>query len=32
MTLYQVAEEITRRLASTFLRGEDGRRPVNGGN
>jgi hypothetical protein len=31
MNLYQVAEEISRRLASIFLRGEDGRRPVYGG-
>ena len=31
LTLYQVAEEISRRLASMFLRGEDGRRPVFGG-
>jgi hypothetical protein len=31
MTLYQVAEEISRRLASMFLRGKDGRRPVYGG-
>ena len=31
MNLYQVAEEISRRLASMFLRGKDGRRPVNGG-
>jgi hypothetical protein len=31
MTLYEVAEEITRRLASIFLRGSDGRRPVHGG-
>ncbi len=31
MTLYQVAEEISRRLASIFLRDEDGRRPVHGG-
>jgi hypothetical protein len=31
MTLYQVAEEIGRRLANIFLRGKDGRRPVNGG-
>jgi hypothetical protein len=31
MTLYQVAEEIARRLASIFLKGKDGRRPVNGG-
>jgi hypothetical protein len=30
MTLYQVAEEITRRLAAIFLRGADGRRPVYG--
>jgi Glycosyl hydrolase family 63 C-terminal domain len=31
MTLYQVAEEMTRRLASIFLRDKDGRRPVYGG-
>jgi hypothetical protein len=31
MTLYQVAEEITRRLANIFLRGTDGRRPAYGG-
>jgi hypothetical protein len=31
MTLYGVAQEIGRRLASTFLRGADGRRPVYGG-
>ena len=31
MTLYQVAEEITRRLASIFLRDKDGHRPVHGG-
>jgi hypothetical protein len=31
MTLYQVAEEITRRLASIFLRDREGRRPVYGG-
>ena len=31
MTLYQVAEELSRRLASLFLRGSDGRRPVYGG-
>jgi hypothetical protein len=31
MTLYQVAEEIARRLASIFLRDQDGRRPVYGG-
>ena len=30
MTLYQVAEEITRRLTSIFLQGVDGRRPVYG--
>ena len=30
MTLYQVAEEIARRLAGIFLRDEKGRRPVNG--
>jgi hypothetical protein len=30
MTLYQVAEEITRRLTGIFLRGKDGRRPVYG--
>jgi hypothetical protein len=30
MTLYEVAEEITRRLAGIFLRGADGRRPVYG--
>jgi hypothetical protein len=30
MNLYQVAEEITRRLAAIFLRDPDGRRPVNG--
>ncbi|HVO09477.1 MAG TPA: glucosidase [Vicinamibacteria bacterium] len=29
-TLYQVAEEITRRLASTFLRDDKGHRPVYG--
>ena len=32
MTLWEVAEEISRRLASIFLRGSDGRRPVYGGN
>ena len=32
MNLYQVAEEISRRLAALFLRGPDGRRPVYGGN
>jgi hypothetical protein len=31
MNLYQVAEEISRRLAGIFLRGKDGRRPVYGG-
>jgi hypothetical protein len=31
MTLYQVAEEIGRRLAAIFLRGPDGTRPVYGG-
>jgi hypothetical protein len=31
MTLYQVAEEISRRVGSIFLRGADGRRPVYGG-
>ncbi len=31
MNLYQVAEEISRRLAAIFLRGPDGRRPVYGG-
>ena len=31
MTLYQVAEELARRLASIFTRDEQGRRPVYGG-
>jgi hypothetical protein len=31
MTLYQVAEEIGRRLTSVFLKDQSGRRPVNGG-
>jgi hypothetical protein len=31
LTLYQVAEEITHRLASIFLKDKDGRRPVYGG-
>jgi hypothetical protein len=31
MNLYQVAEEIARRLAAIFLRDADGRRPVYGG-
>ncbi|HEX6738030.1 MAG TPA: glucosidase, partial [Vicinamibacteria bacterium] len=30
MTLYEVAEEITRRLSATFLRDQSGRRPVHG--
>src|SRR5262249_54004635 len=30
MTLYQVAEEISRRLAGIFLQGVDGQRPVYG--
>ena len=31
MNLYQVAEEIARRMVSIFLRNENGRRPVYGG-
>jgi hypothetical protein len=31
MTLLEVAQELTRRLAGTFLRDGDGRRPVYGG-
>jgi hypothetical protein len=31
MTLYEVAQELSRRLASTFLRDENGKRPVYGG-
>jgi hypothetical protein len=31
MNLYHVAEELSRRLTSIFLKGQDGRRPVNGG-
>jgi hypothetical protein len=31
MNLFDVAKEITRRLAGTFLRDENGRRPVYGG-
>jgi hypothetical protein len=31
MTLYQVAEEISRRLSSIFVRDSNGRRPVYGG-
>lgn len=30
MTLYQVAEEISRRLSNMFLRDKDGRRPIYG--
>ena len=31
MTLFEVAQEIVRRLTGTFLRDADGRRPVYGG-
>jgi len=31
MNLYEVAEELSRRLSSIFLKEKDGRRPVNGG-
>jgi hypothetical protein len=31
MTLFEVAKEIADRLIAIFLRGDDGRRPVNGG-
>jgi len=31
MTLFEVGQEIARRLAATFLRDADGRRPVYGG-
>jgi hypothetical protein len=31
MTLFEVARELSSRLAATFLRGPDGRRPVYGG-
>jgi len=31
MTLFEVAQELSRRLNSTFLRDADGRRPVYGG-
>jgi len=31
MNLYQIAEEITRRLSAIFLKGKDNRRPVFGG-
>ena len=30
MTLFEVAQELSRRLATTFLRDDDGRRPVYG--
>ena len=30
-TLFEVAQELARRIAGTFLRGSDGRRPVYGG-
>jgi hypothetical protein len=30
MNLYEVAQELSRRLTAIFLRGEDGRRPVYG--
>jgi len=30
MTLFEVAQELSRRLAGTFLRDSDGRRPVYG--
>src|SRR5262249_52772368 len=30
MTLYEVAEELSRRLTSTFLKDKDGRRPLYG--
>jgi hypothetical protein len=30
MNLYEVAQEISRRLVATFLRGPDGKRPVYG--
>jgi hypothetical protein len=32
MNLYQVAEEVSRRLTNIFLKDKDGRRPVYGGN
>ena len=32
MTLFEVARELQQRLAATFVRGADGRRPVYGGN
>ncbi len=31
MTLFEVAQELSRRLVGTFVRGADGRRPVYGG-
>jgi hypothetical protein len=31
MTLFEVSQELSRRLAATFLRDEEGRRPVYGG-
>ena len=31
MTLFEVAKELQRRLASIFVRGKDGNRPVYGG-
>ena len=31
MNLYEVAEEISRRLTNIFLKDKTGRRPVNGG-
>ena len=31
MNLYQIAEEISRRLGGLFLKGKDGFRPANGG-
>jgi hypothetical protein len=31
MNLYQVAEEISRRIANIFLKDKNGRRPVNAG-
>ncbi len=31
LTLFEVAQELARRIAGTFLRGADGRRPVYGG-
>jgi len=31
LTLYEVAQDLTRRLSAIFLRGADGRRPVFGG-